>query len=85
MEKQLLDRGAGGVAAAPREQLLDGGAGRLRQGFRAGRPLVTLILMAGMYVLPSAAAEVAMESNFEEMDGAGQAFSGAQQGEKDRP
>jgi len=51
----------------------------LMEGLSAGRPLATLILLAGMYVLPSAAAEMAMESNFEGMDGAGRAFSRAQQ------
>jgi hypothetical protein len=51
----------------------------LMEGLRAGRPFATLILMAVMYVLPSAAAEMAMESNFEGMDGAGRAFSRAQQ------
>ena len=49
------------------------------EGLREGRPLATLILMAVMHVLPSAAAEMAMESNFEGMDGAGRAFSRAQQ------
>ncbi len=46
----------------------------LMEGLRAGWPLATLIPIAVMYVLPSAAAEVAMESNFKGMDGAGRPF-----------
>ena len=37
--------------------------GRLMKGFIAGRSLVTLIVMAGTFVLPSAAVEMAKESS----------------------
>ena len=52
---------------------------RWMEGLRAGWPFATLILIAVMYFLPSAAAAVAMEKNFEGMDGAGRPFSRAQQ------
>ena len=51
----------------------------LMEGLSAGRPLGTLILLAGMLVLPSAAAEMAKESIFEDLDAAVQACNSAQQ------
>ncbi len=42
--------------------------GRLMKGLIEGRTLVTLFLMAGMFVLPSAAAEMPQESSVEELD-----------------
>jgi hypothetical protein len=64
------------------EQLPDGGVGHLIKDVSAGRPLGTLILVAGLYVLTAAVAEMAKESNFQEMDAAAQAFSRAQQGDR---
>ena len=46
----------------------------LMEGHRAGWTFATLIPIAVMYALPSAAAEVTMESNLEGMDGAGRSF-----------
>ena len=66
---------AKGVAGSKRCSFLV----RWMEGLRAGWPLATLILIAVMYSLPSAAAAVAMETNFEGMDGAGRPFSRAQQ------
>ncbi len=51
----------------------------LIEGLSAGRPLGTLILLAGELVLPSAAAELAKESSFEDLDGGVQACNSAQQ------
>ncbi len=64
------------------EQFLNGGVVRLMKGFSAGRPLGTMLWIAGLYLLPPAAAEMARESNFEEMDAGAQAFSRAQQGDR---
>jgi hypothetical protein len=68
-------------------KLAKGGAGSKRRsclvrwmkGLRAGWTFAALILIAVMYSLPSAAAALASETNFQGMNGAGRPFSRAQQ------
>jgi len=61
------------VGAKGRSVLLN-----LMQGLRAGGPFATLTLIGVMFIVPSAAAAVAMEGNCEGMVGAGP-FNSAQQ------